>query len=159
MTIHDVVLDTNVLLHAANPIEPRFGDALNLVTALVDSTTALCVDEGFDFDETKNRSLVGAEYLEKLVVGTPGHALITKMALEGRVVFVKASMPAGEAKKLNQMLANRRDRTFIKVAAASGGKTLVSHDYHDFPAQKRADIGRLFRVVVQDAAATLPVVA
>ncbi len=159
MALSDVVLDTNVLLHASNPIETRFEDARKFLSALVDSTTALCVDEGFHLEEAKNRSLIGAEYLDKLVSGTLGHALIAKMALEGRVAFVKASMATSDTKKLNQMLANKRDRTFVKVAAASEERTLVSHDYHDFPTQKRTDIARLFRVEIRDAAATLPLVA
>ena len=46
--IDDIVIDTNVLVHAQNPNEKRFVDTTNLIKIILDSNTSLCVDEGFN---------------------------------------------------------------------------------------------------------------
>jgi len=62
----DIVLDTNVLMHAENSQEARCEQSGNLLQAPKICTTKLCVDEGFDLNESRNRSQIGSEYLKHL---------------------------------------------------------------------------------------------
>jgi hypothetical protein len=62
----DVVLDTNLLMHSDDERQSHHEDCRNLLWELRDSTTLLCVDEGFDLDQAKNKSLIGGEYFDRL---------------------------------------------------------------------------------------------
>jgi hypothetical protein len=118
---------------------------------LLASTTKLAIDEGFSVESAANKSLIGAEYLEKLVPGTLPSQVLIALANTGRVTTFKSSLQPQLAKKLNQLVANKRDRTFVKVCVNSVGKVLVSHDYEDFPVSKRGTISRSFGISIVDA--------
>lgn len=151
MAIDDIVVDTNVLMHASNPQEPRFDAAKNFLERFVQVHTCLCVDEGFDIDESRNRSLIGGEYLDRLSPGTIGYAVISMLALDGRLSMVPTRVADPVRRKINQMIGNSRDRTFVRVAVNSGGRVLVSHDYSDFPVPIRNKINLELGVLVEDA--------
>lgn len=156
MPLVDVTVDTNVLMHACNPNEPRCADSISFVNTLLASVARLAIDAGFSTDPAKNTSLIGAEYLAKLVPGSLPHYAVAHLALNGRVAVYGTSLSPQESRKLNQMVANRRDRTFVKVAANSDDCHLVSHDYADFPQPKRKTIRTTFGVHMIDAAACCP---
>jgi len=151
MPIADLTLDTNVLLHSCNPIEIRHTAALKFITDLLASTTHLAIDDGFHPDAAKNRSLIGGEYLEKLVPGTFPSQVLIQMALAGRISIFADSVDAQAAKKLNQLVANKRDRTFVKVCSNSSGRLFVSHDFDDFPKKKRKALGELFNIEIEES--------
>lgn len=151
MSLADLTLDTNVLLHSCNSGESRQAHSVKLLKSLLSCTASIAIDKGFSIDPAMNRSLIGAEYLEKLVPGTLPSSIITHLARTGRISEVSASLPAQSSKQLNQLVSNRRDRTFIKVCANSIGKTFVSHDFIDFSSPKRQRLGRLFNVAILDA--------
>jgi hypothetical protein len=46
------------------------------------------------------------------------------------------------SKKIDQMLRNKKDRTYLCVALNSNEKKLVSHDFTDFQVAKRRTIGK-----------------
>jgi predicted nucleic acid-binding protein len=147
----DVVIDTNVLLHAQNPTEQRCAESLQLLQLLLEASTALCVDEGFAHDETLNRSHIGAEYLQKLRAGSFALEVIVALAARGRIRHVPRRAPLATAGKINQLLRNRVDRVFLSVAFNSTEKILVSHDYKDFQIPKRRDIASSLGVNVTEA--------
>ncbi|MBW8723233.1 MAG: hypothetical protein JF626_15675 [Polaromonas sp.] len=151
MALIDLTLDTNVLLHCCNQIEIRHDSAVEFVTALLASLTNIAIDEGFDIDPAKNRSLIGSEYLSKLVPGTLPSSLISHLALTGRISIYKSSVNAQLAKKLNQLVTNKRDRTFVKVCSNSSGKVMVSHDFRDFSASKRKTLNNIFSIAILEA--------
>ena len=151
MPLLDLTVDTNVFLHSCNPIETRFGDAVHFLSLLVASTTTLAIDDGFNVDPAKNTSLIGGEYLQKFVPGSLAHAVVTTLALNARIAITPTKLSAGVNKKLNQMVANRRDRTFVKVCANSQGKALVTHDFQDFSNKKRRDLGVIFSIAIMEA--------
>ncbi len=152
MPVADLVVDTNVLMHASNPTEARFADCVAFLERLIESTTALCVDEGFSVVEADNRSLIGTEYLTHLVHGAMGHSVVTHLAQTGRVVERSTRLAVAGARKLNQLISNKRDRTFVRVAANSTDRTFVSHDFRDFPKKKRATVKKELAVTVLTAA-------
>lgn len=147
----DVVVDTNVILHADNKNEQRRAASIKFLKTLVDSKTKICVDNGFYLIESKNRSLIGQEYLNHLVSGTLGYAVITELALYGRINMVSRKVENKISRSINKLISNKSDRTFLKVAYNSIDKVLASHDYCDFDANKRQQIKKIFNVIVDSA--------
>ena len=122
----DITIDTNVFVHALNPEEIRNSASLNLLQTLLSTTCKIVIDIGFDMDESKNKSLIGAEYLKHLPPGSLPYAIVADLAQNGRISFVEKSTQPHISKKINQTLRNRRDRTFIIVCINSERKTLVT---------------------------------
>jgi hypothetical protein len=89
----DIVLDTNVLMHAENSQEARCEQSGNLLQALKICTTKLCVDEGFDLNESRNRSQIGSEYLKHLRPGAVGFELVAYLARTLRIKYVPRRVP------------------------------------------------------------------
>src|SRR5262245_6125258 len=108
MPLPDVTVDTNVLMHACNPNELRHTDAIEFLNSLVKSVASLAIDSGFSSDPAKNRSLIGGEYLAKLVPGSLPAYAVAHLALSGRVAVVASKLSPQLSRKLNQLIANRR---------------------------------------------------
>ncbi len=138
--LSDVVIDTNVLLHAQNPNEKRFEDSSNLIRKMLYENTSLCVDQGFSEDESKNESIIGQEYLSNLQFGSMSSNLIVQLASQQRIKQLTKRAPERIVRKINQIIRNKIDRVFTNVAYNSDEKTLVSHDYNDFSMTKRQRI-------------------
>jgi hypothetical protein len=152
----DLVMDTNVFVHASNPSETYCNDAKLFITALKESSTSLCVDEGFDIDQSHNKSLIGLEYLENLHYGMLGFAELTWLAQANRLVFVSRDVHRSISRKINQMIRNKRDRTFLRVATNSEDHFFCSHDFRDMPPSKRVEIKRLLGIDVKASREALP---
>lgn len=138
--LSDIVIDTNVLLHAQNPNETQFENSSNLINKILGENTSLCIDEGFSEDESKNKSIIGCEYLSNLQPGSIGLNLIVQLALQQRIKQLTKRAPERIVRKINQIIRNKIDRVFLNVAYNSDEKTLVSHDYIDFQITKRKSI-------------------
>jgi len=129
----DIVVDTNVLVHASNEAHPYCHASLAFLSTLLAGTTVLCVDEGFSADESKNASLIGAEYTQHLVFGMPGYAVVQALASTDRLKQVARSVPDNVRRAVKRLVPrNSRDRTFVHVAFNSTDRLLVSHDFDDF---------------------------
>ena len=137
--IPDIVLDTNVLVHAGNPSVAHFTQSVNFLNKYLNTKTLLCVDEGFDFDQSKNRSLIGHEYIKYLRAGSFGYNVIVTVATSLRIKPCSRNTTTKNRKKINQLVRNKRDRTFLRVTCNSDSKIFTSHDYTDFPNNKRRD--------------------
>jgi len=135
--LNDIVIDTNVLLHAQNPNEKRFEDSSNFINKMLENKTSLCVDEGFSEDESINESIIGWEYFSNLQHGSLGMNLIIQLALQQRIKQLRKRAPERIVRKINQLIRNKKDRVFLNVTYSSNEKTLVSHDYKDFQKTKR----------------------
>ena len=149
--LEDIVIDTNVLAHMHNDQEARQPESIAFAKAMILAETMLCVDKGFDTDPAKNRSIIGAEYIEHLVFGSLGFALIARLAAAGRIVEYKKKPPQRESKKLDQSIRKQSDKAFLGVAVNSKNKICVSHDYRDFQAEKRATLKNTIRVKIINA--------
>jgi hypothetical protein len=153
--LRDIVVDTNVFVHASNPGVTYYSEANSLVTSLEGSSTSLCVDEGFDLEPTHNRSLIGCEYITHLHFGMPAYALVYQLAHTGRIRIVPRCVTAAIGRKINQIIAIPRDRTFLKVAINSHDHFLCSHDFRHFSNCKRVKVKNVFDVRVKTAGETL----
>ena len=146
--IPDIVIDTNVLMHAGNPDQDYFEDAVSFLTTLQKKSILLCVDEGFDLDEAKNRSLIGGEYLTHLRFGSAGYNVIAVLAASRRIKECSKRVEARTRKKIDQLIRNPRDKTFVRVTCNSVSKILISHDNEDFPVSKRKLLKREIEVQI-----------
>jgi predicted nucleic acid-binding protein len=138
--LSDIVIDTNVFLHAQNPRERRFAASGRLLARLLRVPTELCVDPGFSLDEASNESLIGQEYLDKIRAGSIGYVTLVQVLLANRVKEVDRRLDARERACLRHWSLKPRDRTFLAVAINSNDQVLVTHDYEDFGKSKRRDI-------------------
>jgi len=146
----DVVIDTNILLHAENKQEQRQQSCQILIDLLRDVDSKLCVDVGFDFEESNNRSIIGQEYIKHLRAGSLGYALVEYLARSGRVSILPRSVPPSVMRHIKQ-IPKGPDRTYVRVANNSKDKTFVSHDFNDIPLTVRKRIKDAIDVCIVDA--------
>ncbi len=144
----DLVVDTNVLVHANNPEELRQEYSINLINYLLSSTEVICIDEGFDFNEAVNSSYIGYEYLLNLKNGMLGYTLISILAQTKRISEISRNTSSHVTKAINQCTVNKHDRVFIKVTINSNNKVLISHDFMDFDTNKRKHLKKTFKIDV-----------
>ena len=147
----DIVIDANVFLHSCNPASGRQTMCCTLLGHVKDCDVHLCVDEGFDWEEAKNRSQIGAEYIKHLKVGTVAYELVVHLAKSGRIDIVSRSVPQIAARLIQRQVTKGPDRTYLKVAYNSREKTLASHDYGDIPDTVRGRLKRQLMVNVVSA--------
>jgi len=142
----DVVIDTNVMIHADNPNDKFYHDSNNLLEILLEGDIKLCVDEGFDIDESKNRSRIACEYYEHLRFGSLGYAVLQNLSITMRIKFIDLKVDLNAKRKIIRLIRNKRDRTFLIVAFNSISRIFVSHDFEDFSIKKRDKIRSDFGV-------------
>lgn len=152
----DVVIDTNVLMHASDPREQLCPSARSLAQVILDTDIKICVDEGFDTDPAKNRSLIGNEYNTHIRFGTFAHGFILRLASERRIRTLSRNVERRVKKVILQRLRKPRDRVFVCVTTNSLERVLVSHDFEDFSEAKRADLRHELDIEIVTAAAALP---
>jgi len=149
--LNEIVIDTNVLLHAGNSQEQRQEACIQLIAALHECDCHLCVDNGFSFEEAKNRSLIGSEYLKHLRFGSLGYEIVTHLAKTQRIKNVPTKVPQQTAKHIRMQITSLQDRTYVKVAFNSTGKTLISHDFGDISDGARERLKTSIEVSIVDA--------
>ena len=148
----DVVVDTNVLFHADNVSSKREKEAASFLRAVLAGDTALCLDgRCVDGVYQVGSSLIEEEYLRHAGAMSLGSAFVAQMASQGRVTYVSRDVSARVRKWINQEIYNKRDRTFVRAAARSCEKVLVSHDFADFPPATRAACRKRLSVDVLDS--------
>ncbi len=150
--LRDVVVDTNVFRHAANPKDDYWHPSLTFLKVLLDADTLLCVDKGFHLSCGEHKSVVGYEYHEHMRFGSIGLEVLKKLAVQQRIKQVPRRAPQQIARRINQLIRSKKDRVFLGVAYNSCDKTLVSHDFTDFQVRKRPVIKRKIGVLVGTAA-------
>lgn len=147
----DIVVDTNVLVHASNPNLPQSRCSLDLINSLLVASTQLCVDPGFDIDGARNRSQIGGEYMEHMQHGMMGYVLITEAASQRRIKPVSRNVNPGTNNRLRALGLPPIDRLFVKVASNSVERVLTSHDDRHFSDHVCDEIQRRLGVGVLDA--------
>ena len=128
--LDDVVIDTCVLMHADNDEDSKRDASRNLIRVLRASATSLCVDEGYDPDEGQNRSAIASEYLEHLIFGSLGFELLTYCAQSGRLRTIPTRVSTVVNRTISQLVPDKTDRKFVKVAVNSHEQVLATHDHH-----------------------------
>ncbi len=150
--LDDLVIDTNVLLHADDPRQKHQADAYALLQKILSGGPDLCVDDGFDIDPARNQSLIGGEYLERLAGASTGSQFLAHLFSTDRIRFVPRKVPRAVKQSIEQCVRNKRDRTFLAVAHNAVEHVLCSQDFVDMSAKKRKHLGAVARVAVLQVA-------
>jgi hypothetical protein len=122
-----------------------------MLCLLRDCQTHLCVDEGFDLDESKNRSHIGGEYLRHLRFGMLGYEVVTHLAQSSRLRLIQRRVPERISKQIRSQIGIGPDRVYVRVAYNSQDRTLASHDFTDIPATVRQRMKISIGVSIVDA--------
>ena len=137
--LSDIVVDTNVWVHASNPSDGNFGASQAFLIALRASKTRLCVDRWVRNDAASADSLILAEYAaQRLPFGSLAADVLARLAQTNRLSAVSLRPPVGTRAQIRRRVANARDRTFLEVAFCSEDRTLTSHDWDHFSESTRS---------------------
>jgi len=147
----DIVLDTCTLVHADNSESDYQESSVELINRMFANSTLVTVDDGFTFDISTNQSYIGLEFIKHLRPGSLGYSLIVHLALNMRINFVSNVIPNATKNYIEQIIRNKKDRMFLRVAFNSDEKTLASHDYTDYQIRKRKTIRKQLGIDVVTA--------
>lgn len=131
--LFDVVVDTNVFLHSVDPRQAMCVAAQQFLNSLREGKTHLCIDEGFSLDESRNRSIIGSEYFDKIRFVNPAFQIIVALGRGGKILQLSRVVDAGMSRTIIQLVPDKTDRVFIRVCCNSQCLTFVSHDFCDLP--------------------------
>jgi hypothetical protein len=150
MSKGDLAVDTNVFVHADSPQTSQFAASVEFLKRLSACSLRLTVDSGFSLSSQTNQSRVGHEYIKHIPPTALGFNVLIKLLTTDRVALVDLRTPSHVHKRVNSLVKGSRpcDRVFLKLAWKSARRELVSHDFEDFQAAKRADIKRVLGVSV-----------
>ena len=154
--LNDIVIDTNVFVHASDASSPKFVASKALAKRMLEVETLLIVDEGFSANESKNKSPIVYEYFEKLRFGMYGFYVLVELFSGERVSSPEIEITHQTKRAIVQIIRNKTDQKFLAVSVASKNKVLVSHDYTDFQVGKRIFIKRAFSTDVLTAEECVP---
>jgi predicted nucleic acid-binding protein len=135
--LKDVVIDTNVFMHAGNDLEERQAEAIIFVETLLESATKIGVDPGFSVEEANNGSMIWAEYLNHIQESTLGRTAIAYLAQNERIAVFDRAVSQQHHKRVQTTVRDPSDRVFMKVAINTREKVLVSHDFAAFGSAMR----------------------
>jgi len=150
--LSDLVVDTNVWVHAQNPQEARFQDSLNFLSALQSSEVLICLDRNFDPTGASNTSLIGTEYLQSIPPTGFSYSVLAYLLASSRVKSIDDAVGQAERKAIERIVPrNKKDRRFLRVAYNSDERHLVSHDFQDFDSKARSMAQRDLNVTIVEA--------
>lgn len=149
--LDDIVIDTNVFVHSSNRQQPLSVASQQFLQKLLSSNANLCIDDGFDLDESKNKSAIGCEYHTHLRFVSSAFAIIAALGRKGRIARVPKLVDQGTSKRIRTLIPDKTDRIFLKVSHNSLGRTFVSHDFQHLPLETRRQIRRHVNVRTVDA--------
>lgn len=129
----DIVVDTNVLVHAANAANEHYDASVALLRAVIDSDTQLCFELGAAAVEAANRSRILSEYWEYVPSSSFPAIVLATLLQRGQWHCVVHQVPDGVRRCINQHVFDPTDRIFARVAHNSIEHVLVTHDGAAFP--------------------------
>jgi hypothetical protein len=123
-------------MHAENPSSGYQESSIELITKVIEDGIYVCIDGELDSEKSK----VLHEYVEHVGSCAPGTAsFFLQHILEGAMIVSVSDKIENEAarKAILQLVSNKRDRTFLRVAFNSANQILASNDFQDFQKAKR----------------------
>ncbi|MBX3046652.1 MAG: hypothetical protein KF698_06620 [Anaerolineales bacterium] len=144
----ELVIDTNIFVHANNEAIVQHQSALALVSGLLEHDDVICVDPGFSIENAKNRSSIVHEYLTHVHHGSFAFYVLGVLGTNQRINEKPKQTDSATNKVIRQHVHDKTDSTFVKVARYTNTGTLVSHDFRNFPTNVRKTLERLISVFV-----------
>lgn len=149
--IRDVVVDTNVFVHANDSNQRYNSSAAAFLRNLQDSRCLLCVDEILDLSGSGNKSFIGQEYIDHIRFGSFSYIVLYSIIQNNLIKSIPRKEIAKHKQKVCKWIRNKTDRIFLCVSVVSDSKTLVSNDFVDFQVRKRADIRKKWGVEIKSS--------
>src|ERR1700734_1083797 len=112
-----LTIDTNVFAHLDNTACDYNSSAINLIEELLESAHIMCLDEGYDPEPGKNRSLIWQENYEHAGGhGSKAYAALLFLSTKQRIYELPKSVVSKNKPKFKKMIKDKRDRVFLAVA-------------------------------------------
>lgn len=146
-----IVIDTCTLKHASDSKSKYFTSSCEFIERMSAGNVKCTFDEGFSLNPTENRSYIGLEYLTHLKPGTLGYILVAELLISGRYEIVSNRVPQNTRRAIEQMIRNKKDRMFLRVAINCSDRLMASHDFTDYQVNKRKTIRKRFDVAIETA--------
>lgn len=119
--LDDVVIDTDVLMHADNPEYFDYDEARAFVEEMRSCQTCICIDES-------DQGAIAQEYLDRLPPGSLGGVLLREAADDARIRFVSRKVPSAVINLIRQCVHDKSDHKWLRVAYNSREKIVTSHN-------------------------------
>lgn len=133
----EVVIDTNVLVHASNGGDVHYQPSVAFLEDFVAGGAAMLIDEGYDEEPTKNESRIYREYHQFLKPGMYGFYVLAALGNFGRIVERPQYPDLITKAEISALVHDSGDRVFLGVSAGSSSRVLISHDQVDMPLSLR----------------------
>jgi len=146
--IEQIVVDTNVILHADNPVSGYQSDSMCFLDRfLKDGCYRLALDRTPPLGRQHNESQILQEYLEHVTYDSSfGFYFLIKVLERSWFDIVGRTNYRREVKIIIQEVSNKVDRIFLRVTCMANSRKFVTHDFSDFPMQKRKRLAKTLQV-------------
>ncbi len=142
--VKDLTVDVGVLMSGS-----KLGDPPNYRKSKLLMDVMMSIKDARLLMDDRGR--INNQYSSKMVQGTVGHSWVRQMATKGKVVFVRwRRMDRGTTTKLKEAHFDPEDVKYVRTAAESSSKKLVSHDPDYSPSVQRV-LKKRMSVQVLDA--------
>ena len=143
-----IVIDTNVILHADNPVSGYQSDSKNFLDRfLTKGCYRLALDRSPPLGRQHNESQILQEYSEHVTyVSSFGHYFLIEVLKRSWFDVVGRTNDRREKKIIIQEVSDKVDRIFLRVTCMTNSRKLVTHDFDDFPMQKRERLAEALQV-------------
>ncbi|WP_148639668.1 hypothetical protein [Brachybacterium sp. SW0106-09] len=147
----DLVIDTNILVHASNGNETYYQSSIQIIEWLRDSDVSIVLDDTGKAKPNPNTSVLYSEYRRHLTPSTLGWIFVSHLMRTGRASFV--ARPSQAAKKSIEKILprNKQDRAVLGAAHGSIDKLLLTNDWDDFDQAARKACRKDLQVSVLDS--------
>jgi len=142
----DLVIDTNILVYLENKDYQYHERCIKFEEEFSESNFFMCFDEGFHFEESKNKSFIWYEYRKHLPIGSKGYTLILKLIQQGRLKFIPTKIDMRIRKIIIQSGIKDSDKYFVKITFNSKSKILITDEHEDFTIQKRKEFKKALKI-------------
>jgi hypothetical protein len=147
----DLVVDANVLAHAANPNVDYFASSLEFVMDAFESDLRFALD-----DTGKNAPVLACshlykEYLECIPPGSLSRMLLQFLSEAGRIEFYRRPKRDVWDACVKLVPRNHGDAIVLGIGSQCESNTIVSNDYDDFNNAVRRKVQRRLHVRIIDS--------
>lgn len=147
----DVVIDANIFGNAIDVRCLSQGTAIDTLTALLSSSRSLALDDTGGSAPASETSHLYLEYQPFVHPGSVGAAILTKIALQGRLIYFP-SCTHEERKQIEKLIPrNKKDRRVLGIGVASESRLIVTNDFSDFDVVVRKKVKKQFKVNIIDS--------
>jgi len=146
--VSELVVDTNIFLHASNEGVKYCDSARSLLKVIIQNDIAICVDDVYDSNPARTTSRIGSEYERYITPGTHGHTMLLTIINSGKIKQIEKKKYNTQKRILTRIIRDKTDLVFVVISIGVAGQTLASNDFEDLSQRKRLTINNKFGVSI-----------